>query len=193
VYVAETLGKRMLVYRREGDRGLVLTRSFAADVCDNIDVDAATGDVLVACHPKPLTFQLHAQSEQHARDAPSEVLWTTRARMDATPDGENPFVSVFVDDGSTLSGSSVAASAGGGRVLIGAVVSVDVRVVTVRSLYPLAPLSVRYRRCLAARAALPAPPPSCRDALRRLPRAVSRSIPGLRPPGIDARRRATGQ
>jgi hypothetical protein len=83
------------------------------------------GTVLVACHPKALAFGSH--EKDHSVPAPSEVVWTTEAELlpttRATTHQLNPFRELLVDDGNILSAASVAAHAGGGRVLVGAVFS----------------------------------------------------------------------
>jgi hypothetical protein len=80
--VVNTLGKSLGVYQRDLEAKqpaaapqappLVHVGDLAlASGCDNL-TENAEGDVLLACHPKSLTFLRHA--DDHAYPSPSEVL-----------------------------------------------------------------------------------------------------------------------
>ena len=116
VWVAEVTRSRIREYRRDPKRGS-LAETRRVDVgfgVDNISVDAETGDLWLAGHLKLLKFARHAADADV--DAPSQV---ERLRFD---DDEVHRETVFVDDGSLLSGASVAVRRDG-QLLIGAVFS----------------------------------------------------------------------
>lgn len=116
LWVAEVTRSRIREYLRDPESGS-LTETRRVDVgfgVDNISVDPDTGDLWLAGHLKLLKFARHAANEEV--HAPSQVK---RIRFD---DGDVHQETVFVDDGSLLSGASVAAHRDG-RLLIGAVFS----------------------------------------------------------------------
>ncbi|MBX3420382.1 MAG: SMP-30/gluconolactonase/LRE family protein [Pirellulaceae bacterium] len=106
VYVASPIGKQLIVYRRDQASGKLekLRTVLLGTGVDNIERDT-DGNLWVGCHPKLLSFVRHARDTR--RLAPSQVLKLTRK-------GEHDFsvAEVFLDDGSQLSASSVAAVSG---------------------------------------------------------------------------------
>ncbi|KZY92551.1 hypothetical protein A3758_12420 [Oleiphilus sp. HI0118] len=112
LFVAESTGERISMYTRESSEApeWTLNNHIALDVMpDNLEW-SENGKLLVASHPKALDFLLHtfdqsviAPSVAHAIDVESGSVET-----------------IYADDGSILSGSSVAASYDG-QVLIGSV------------------------------------------------------------------------
>ncbi len=83
--------------------------------------------MFIACHPSVFGFKAHADSINHTALAASEAVWATEEEL--VPKNPNqarardPFHPLLEDDGSTLSASSIAAHAGNGRILVGAVFS----------------------------------------------------------------------
>lgn len=116
VYVSETTGRRLLAYARDAASGALLLRveHAAGSGLDNISV-APDGSLWVAAHPKMLEFLGHAKDPAH--HSPSQVL---RVRHDVAAD-RLEVVEVALDDGATLSGSSVALPLPSGQVVVGAV------------------------------------------------------------------------
>lgn len=102
LYVATTTGRDLLTFAREAESGslrLVNTQSLKTGL-DNIDVDAE-GNLWIAAHPKLLAFVGHAKDS--TKKSPSQVLRLVPQAGDTYQVQE-----FFVDDGSVLSGSSVA-------------------------------------------------------------------------------------
>lgn len=101
LFVAEALAKALRVYRRQSDGTLVLERTVPLDAApDNLDVDA-DGNVWIAAHPRLLRFLAH-------RHQPEERTPTLVLRFDPRqPDAGA--VRIFADDGSRISGGTVAA------------------------------------------------------------------------------------
>jgi arylesterase / paraoxonase len=102
LYLATTTGSSIIVFDREEDGGL--HQRFIIDLgtgVDNIDVDEA-GDLWIAAHPKLLDFVNHAKDS--TRNSPSQVIKLTLS-------GAHDFTetTVYLNDGSEISGSSVAA------------------------------------------------------------------------------------
>lgn len=114
LYVAETLGRDILTYRRQpGSGGLSFESTFPLTAApDNIDVDGA-GDLWVAGHPK--LFALLRYGEDPTKPSPSEVFEVKTA--DGIP---RSLRSVFTDMGHEIGASSVGASVDG-QLLIGSV------------------------------------------------------------------------
>lgn len=106
VYVAATLGRKMLVYDRQLDTGDLQLRKeiFLNTGVDNIERDQA-GNLWIGCHPKLLTFVRH--SRDTSRLSPSQVL-----KLSPQGDGDFSVQEVFLDDGRLISGSAVAAVSG---------------------------------------------------------------------------------
>jgi len=108
LYVAETTGKSVRIFNRDGASGALSDYDKAATpfAPDNLTIDAS-GALWVAGLPKPLTLPRHGSNP--AALAPSAVL-----RID-----ETGATTVYRDDGSELSASTVAARIGD-ALLIGA-------------------------------------------------------------------------
>ncbi|MEW6264379.1 MAG: SMP-30/gluconolactonase/LRE family protein [Thermodesulfobacteriota bacterium] len=103
VYVAETVGRRIKVFRRNQDSGrLTLEASIDVDAgVDNIEVDRS-GRLWIGAHPKLLSFVRY--SKDPARRSPSQVI-----KAEVIPGGGLVASTEFLDLGEALSGSSVAA------------------------------------------------------------------------------------
>lgn len=114
VYVAATVAKKVYVYDRDAATGdLSLRREIPLGTgADNIEVDRK-GNLWIGAHPKLLTFVKYAKDSR--RLSPSQVL-------EVDPYGAPPYkvTEVYLNDGSPLSGASVAAVFGD-RLLIGSV------------------------------------------------------------------------
>jgi len=103
VYVASTVGHRISVYQRNAQTGaLSLTRTVELDTGpDNIEVDEK-GRLWIGAHPKLLTFVKYSKDPE--RLSPSQVV-----RVTLQGPGEDRVEEVYLNNGSPLSGSSVAA------------------------------------------------------------------------------------
>lgn len=102
LYMATTIGRDLLTFERNKTNGqltLINTLSLKTGL-DNIDVDA-DGALWIAAHPKLLAFVGHAKDS--TKKSPSQVL-----RIVPLANNEYRVDEVFMDDGSQLSGSSVA-------------------------------------------------------------------------------------
>jgi len=108
LYVASTTGRSVRVYDRDpGSEALAYRRAIPlGSGVDNIEI-ATDGTLWVAAHPKPLRVGAHRDDPQTL--SPSQVLHVT-------PRGD--VAEIYLDDGSTISGASVAAVRGN-RMLIG--------------------------------------------------------------------------
>ncbi|MFA5119557.1 SMP-30/gluconolactonase/LRE family protein [Zavarzinia sp.] len=115
LYATETTGFDVVAYARDPDSGglSLLGRTSLPNGPDNIDM-GADGSLWIAGHPHLLDFVEHAGDP--AKPSPSEVL-----RLIPAADGTLAIETVLTDKGEMLSGSSVAADAGGGRFLVGSV------------------------------------------------------------------------
>ncbi len=114
VFVSETTGRALHAYRRAADGTLTRLSTATADAgLDNISVDGS-GELWIGAHPNMLAFLSHAKDP--SAHSPSAVL---RAKVDKTT-GALTLSEMAVDDGSLLSGSSVAQPIGG-RLLLGTV------------------------------------------------------------------------
>jgi arylesterase / paraoxonase len=103
IFVASVNRGKLLVYHRDLTDG-TLTLSDEVDVntgVDNIELDDA-GALWLGCHPQLLKFVAHAKDP--ANFSPSQVI-------KLTPNGAGKYEAeeVFLNDGSSYSGSSVAA------------------------------------------------------------------------------------
>ncbi len=101
LFVATTTGRELYSYQRNSEDGSLtpLDNLALKTGLDNIDVDA-DGKLWIAAHPKLLAFVGHAKDS--TKRSPSQVL-------KLTPSGDSYLAEeVFMDDGSLLSGSSVA-------------------------------------------------------------------------------------
>lgn len=103
IYVASSTGRKLLIYHRDGTTGtLVLDQTLNVGTGpDNIEVDES-GSLWIGCHPQLLRFAAHAKDP--AAHSPSQVI-----RL--VPDGQRNYSieEVFLNDGTSYSGSSVAA------------------------------------------------------------------------------------
>lgn len=101
LYVTTTTGQNLLTFRRDTATGSIqLTNRLPLKTgVDNIDVDA-DGNLWIAAHPKLLAFVAHAKDS--GKLSPSQVL-----KISAAGDAYK-VEEIWMDDGSTLSGSSIA-------------------------------------------------------------------------------------
>lgn len=104
VVVAETLGARLSVFRRD-PASMALDPVGRIDVhsaCDNLNYDAERDVIWAGCHPKVLKFPAHAADRTTV--SPTQVKWIKIA-----PDGRPRAVGESVyHDGRVVSGSSAA-------------------------------------------------------------------------------------
>ncbi len=108
LYLATTIGQSLHVFSRDIFTGK-LTPEFDVFLntgTDNIEVDA-DGNLYIACHPKLLDFAGHAKDDQ--KMSPSQVL-----KIVFTDADQYHIEEIYVDDGSQISASSVAAPFNGG-------------------------------------------------------------------------------
>jgi arylesterase/paraoxonase len=116
VFVSESTGRRLFSFARDEASGALteLAHQTLESALDNFSVDDS-GALWLGAHPKLLAFLGHARDAKNT--SPSEVLrvtWNASAKtFDVTQ--------VLLDDGTTLSGSSVAVPLGAGRFLVGSV------------------------------------------------------------------------
>ena len=113
IYVAETTGREVNVFRRNAANGaLTNTLSIAIPMgLDNIDVDPR-GDLWIGAHPKLLDFLGHRADPKKL--SPSAVV---KVHLE---DEASSYEPVYLNTGEEISGASVAV-AHGGHLLIGAV------------------------------------------------------------------------
>ena len=114
LYVCATTEGTVRVYQCELTSG-ALTLDQTVDcgtAVDNVEVDPS-GVLWIGAHPKPFRFVMHARSDRYR--SPSEVITLTRGSG-----GAFSHQTVFLDDGTLLSGSAVGATHGD-RLLIGSV------------------------------------------------------------------------
>lgn len=103
IYVAETTGRRILIFDRNIQTG-ALTKSSEIDTntgVDNIELDTE-GNLWVGCHPQLLKFSGHANNEKAF--SPSEII-----KIKLLPNGKFEQKTVYMNDGSDISASSVGA------------------------------------------------------------------------------------
>ena len=111
VYVAGSSDRSIRVFKRDAAIG-GLTRSFrikTGSAPDNIELDAS-GNLWIAAHPKMLRFAKHAADPKAT--SPSQVL-----RIAARGPKDSAVEEVYLDNGSEISGSSVAAPFPGGFLI----------------------------------------------------------------------------
>ncbi|MEQ9518856.1 MAG: SMP-30/gluconolactonase/LRE family protein [Parvibaculum sp.] len=103
VYVAETVDMALRIYARDGASGDLTPVDYVAlgTGIDNLDV-APDGTILSGAHPKLMDFVAHAADEKNL--SPSQVV-----RLVPNADGGGVADTVYLNLGSELSGSSVAA------------------------------------------------------------------------------------
>jgi len=112
LYVAETVAKKITEYTIDNsspELTFIQSTDFNSGV-DNIELDKR-GNLWIGSHPKLLTFTRHAKNSDIL--SPSQVF-------KFSIDDENIIEEVYLNDGSELSGSSVAAN-WGNNLLIGPV------------------------------------------------------------------------
>lgn len=115
VFVSESTGRRLFAFARDEASGALTERvsQRLESGLDNVSIDAS-GALWVAAHPNMVAFLDHAKNA--GSTSPSQVV---RARWDGGAAFETS--DVLLDDGSKLSGSSVALPLGGSRFLVGSV------------------------------------------------------------------------
>jgi len=121
VYVAATVGRSIVRYRRDAASGSLTMqeRIPVGTGVDNITVDR-DGNLWAGAHPQLLRFVAYADDPREL--SPSQVLWLEPhpPRRGLTERAGERFREVLLDDGSRLSGSSVAV-ARGDLLLVGSV------------------------------------------------------------------------
>jgi len=103
IFVASTTGRKVYIYDRSlvtGELTLNQTINTKTGV-DNIELDA-TGSLWIGCHPQMLKFVAHASNPN--KFSPSQVI-----KLSPIKNGGYEQEEIFLNDGSTYSGSSVAA------------------------------------------------------------------------------------
>ena len=103
LYVAELRKFRLKVYNAKDKVNLDFIENIdCKSGIDNIEI-SEDGKLWIGAHPSLLTFSAYAKNKR--KNAPSEVL-----RIDYKNKGDYNVESIFLDDGSNMSGSSVATS-----------------------------------------------------------------------------------
>ncbi|KAK5922469.1 hypothetical protein CgunFtcFv8_019727 [Champsocephalus gunnari] len=112
VYVVDLLDHNVHVLERKEDNALVQVKAVAVgSLCDNVEVDAVTGDLWLGCHPNAMKVLRFDPTDPPG----SEVIQIKNIHSD------QPVVTqVYEDDGNVIMGSSVAATYGK-KLLIGTV------------------------------------------------------------------------
>jgi arylesterase / paraoxonase len=103
LFLASTSSNMLLVYERNIQSG-TLTKTDEIDTktgVDNIELDK-DGSLWIGCHPQALKFLAHAGNE--TKISPSEVI-----RIDYKGQGDFKQSSIYMNDGSEISASSVGA------------------------------------------------------------------------------------
>lgn len=105
VFVALTTPRKVLICQRQPSTGQLLIQEeiFVDTGVDNIEIDPE-GNLWVGCHPKLLAFVTHAQSTAQRKLSPSQVIKIYKNKA-----GNYTYDEVFLNDGTSLSGSSVGA------------------------------------------------------------------------------------
>ncbi|KAL2084455.1 hypothetical protein ACEWY4_019973 [Coilia grayii] len=112
VYVADIVDGKVHVMERQGSNDLTPVKSVdVGTLPDNIEVDPQTGDLWVGCHPNGWKIFFSTPEDPPG----SEVI-----RIENILSDQPSVQQVYMDDGSVLIGSSVAAPYGG-KLLIGSV------------------------------------------------------------------------
>jgi len=103
IIVAATTGRKVLIYDRDQTSGaLTLSEEIPLNTgVDNIEVDDQ-GALWIGCHPQLLKFAGHAADER--KFSPSQVL-----KLTPNTSGHYTTEEIFLNDGTSYSGSSVAA------------------------------------------------------------------------------------
>jgi len=125
IYVASTTGRKVMIYSRDIPSGaLSLEEEIKVNTgVDNIELDNQ-GALWIGCHPQLLKFVAHATNP--AKFSPSQVIKITK---DDT--GNYVVEEIFLNDGTTYSGSSVAAIYNN-TLLIGSVFEKSIILCTIR-------------------------------------------------------------
>jgi arylesterase/paraoxonase len=102
LYVSTTTGRNLLTFDRDEPTGkITMTNKLSLKTgLDNIDVDV-DGNLWIAAHPKLFAFVGHAKDS--SKLSPSQVL-----KLVPQKDGSYQAEELLMDDGSQLSGSSIA-------------------------------------------------------------------------------------
>jgi arylesterase/paraoxonase len=102
MYIASSRNFSVSVYNRLENGDLEFVESIPCGTgVDNIELDEE-GNLWIGCHPKLLAFSNYAKGKQEV--SPSEIIKITYKSL-----GDYEISSVFLDDGSNLSGMSTAA------------------------------------------------------------------------------------
>ena len=113
IFVAACTGRSIFVYEKDEHGNLTKVDDIPVGTGpDNIDVDEE-GNLTVACHPQLLKFVAHAKDPK--KYSPSQVL-----KINFTAPNEYEIREIFLNDGSSYSGSSIAVQYGN-TLLIGSV------------------------------------------------------------------------
>lgn len=113
IFVASASGQEIKVFDRDiKSEKLTEIDEIAINGPDNIDIDEA-GNLWVGCHPKLLAYVAHAKD--HSKLSPSEIIKITYKDK-----GSAHSESIYLNDGSEISGSTVCVNFGG-KLLIGSV------------------------------------------------------------------------
>ncbi|HRG79625.1 MAG TPA: SMP-30/gluconolactonase/LRE family protein [Cyclobacteriaceae bacterium] len=124
IYVASTTGRKVMVYTRDIPSGaLSLEEEIKVKTgVDNIELDNQ-GALWIGCHPQLLKFVAHATDP--AKFSPSQVIKITQDKTGYVVE------EIFLNDGTTYSGSSVAAIYNN-TLLIGSVFEKSIILCTLR-------------------------------------------------------------
>jgi arylesterase/paraoxonase len=104
LFTTHTIGHELFVWNRnQGTGNLILEKKLDLNSgLDNIDIDQQ-GNIWIASHPKLLDFVSHSKDSTHF--SPSQIF-------KIEPQKEYKITKVFEDDGSHVSGASVAVASG---------------------------------------------------------------------------------
>jgi arylesterase/paraoxonase len=115
IYATETTGRKFLTLERNADATLSKVKSMnLKSGLDNIDIDR-DGNIWIGSHPKMLDFVGHAKDA--AKISPSQIFKITPGDPNYT---DYQVEEVFLDDGTIISGSSIAVHHEG-KVYVGVV------------------------------------------------------------------------
>jgi arylesterase / paraoxonase len=103
LFLAETTGKRITVFDRDVVTGkLAQSKVIETNTAvDNIELDTE-GSLWIGCHPQMLKFMGHSKDEKAF--SPSEII-----KISFLPNGKFEQKTVYMNDGSEISGSAVGA------------------------------------------------------------------------------------
>ncbi|XP_077986872.1 serum paraoxonase/arylesterase 1-like [Glandiceps talaboti] len=118
VYVSSPIQEQIMVFERRKDNSLQeIQRINVYTGVDNIEVDKQTGDLWIGCHP--VIHMMFSHGQNVSNKAGTQVL-RIHFNSNNEPYSRTNIREVFMDDGSLISGSSVA-SFYGNKLLIGTV------------------------------------------------------------------------